>query len=1253
MEKGEHCRQKSARNFEELETSEFTPPETPSEYDPFEQGLRTSCVSREPSTVRLKNAPKQTSNSTCALYTEDLEQRDWAFSSTSELCDNPALPTVLEKSTCRVPNRFELQDEHEVSSPSLGIPVLERMTLTGKALRPRSLLSSSAAKLGLSRQNDSLVESTSRTRRKSVPKTCASQPSARNVVRQQILTSTKTRRDIFIYHNRSLLLPLLPPKNYVEQLSFDKSAFISIYEDVAQPAGINATLKPYQVKGLSFLVHMHNNGMPAILGDEMGLGKTLQTLSLFQYLKEKELRNNALVSEELRPFLVICPLTVLENWVLEARKFAPKLEVLRFHGPVNEREFLKDEWRKRKRDALRYSKSPVQELQASPYDLVITTYDSFRAESSWFRSVAAWRYVVLDEGHRIKNYRTQESRSLQSIQAEYRIILTGTPLQNNLIEMWSLFHWLFPDIFTENSLQMFREAFNLTKGQVNREIIDHCRRLLELIMLRRMKNSAEVSLNLPPKEVIRLFVPLTRMQKKWYLKLLTQQSDDMLEEIYRGAHGKEQQVLQMKDVRTGIVHDDSTQAETISMSHSLAVDYIDNTSFESTPRRSLSPASNQDSWRRLLNLALQLRKVCTHPYLVPDAAPSVNYIGSHIYENSGKFMALRILIDEIVVRQGKKMLVFSNFTEVLDWAEDLVTLISESGTKFQCIRLDGATVRAKRNLYVRLFQQIESNYRIFLISTKAGGVGLNLTAATEAVFMDEDWNPQVDLQAEARCHRIGQTKPVTIYKLCTSGSVEEQMLGRIHKKLYLSAKITEAMENIYDNPLKTSTNRVQIDQSKSLFGSYSQFKSLLRRGTQTLASASTDADEMANWDCRTMIERCRQKMDLSGSDDEADEERWLATMEKVECAVFEGRNYGRRIASPQGSNMVPTTSREQRRLGKELTVEIDGFAVNKASLACAEWESVPTLAGKSPLLKSRKRTRLKFSHQDHCQQCYESEGLLYECTNCPRVYHEGCMSKDDAKRAKDMSNWSCFQHSCHSCSKKAAEAGGMIFRCRWCPNGYCEDCLDWDSVKLIGDNIDEYKILGFPVKREAYYIACPACNDPELREALEAQAESYRELAKRFDAGEPIELDDQVRNDSNEDTASGCNEQAYIFKHVESVSEMHKNPSPSQQSSDRQNTRHAGVESAAATTTHDVSVAIRANELVFSKSSSPTSDRGPYSCFAVDPYMPMTPAASHVDSPSLVASPARLKRKAGNDAKLSDGSPQQRKQPKKRTVSKT
>lgn len=542
-----------------------------------------------------------------------------------------------------------------------------------------------------------------------------------------------------------------------------------------QPQNVRAVMKPYQLEGLSFLIDMYENGMSAILGDEMGLGKTLQTLSLFQYLEE----NHPSPPGEPRPYLVVCPLSVLSSWAAEARKWTPNLKVLRFHGAKSERDQLK---------LVAHGKLDRAgndlRLNDSPFDVMVTTYETFVSEQGWFKKALVWRYCVLDEGHKIKNEKSNVSHALQGLAAEFRLLLTGTPLQNNLHEMWALLHWLFPDIFTAKTADNFKDAFNLTAGKVSLGFIDHARRLLELVMLRRLKQNPGVNLGLPPKEEILLFVPLTPMQRFWYTRLLTRMGDPMLDELFKDSRSKEQQVL-AEDTETGSKVTELEQAanppEEWSESRRIMHKAVLNEQADS---------KKTTAWQKLMNLIMQLRKVCTHPYILQPACPDPYKLGEHVVKASGKFMVLDKLVQELVIRQGKKILIFSCFTGTLDLCEDLLTLKGGNTIQstFRYHRLDGATGRAKRNLAIRMFNDQSSEFKVMLISTRAGGLGINLASASDVVFMDEDWNPQITLQAEARAHRIGQTNPVTVYKLCTQGTVEEQMIGRIRKKLYLSAK---------------------------------------------------------------------------------------------------------------------------------------------------------------------------------------------------------------------------------------------------------------------------------------------------------------------------------------------------------------------------------------------------------------------------------------------------------------------------------
>ncbi|KAF1919564.1 SNF2 family N-terminal domain-containing protein [Ampelomyces quisqualis] len=926
---------------------------------------------------------------------------------------------------------------------------------------------------------------------------------ARNRLRDDIAQQTRAKSNNFLVANKHYFLPLLPPNNQIAKLVAKHAAnpIVEYAELGEQPAGVTATMKPYQLSGLSYLVHLYNNGFSGILGDEMGLGKTLQTLSLFQYLEEQD-RKSGVTSEELRPYLVLCPLSVLNSWVTEAQKWVPELRVLRFHGAASERvrlkrvalgmedlkgnETLQSKNRKASRKAgLKVSRQPT-EHESSSYKIIVTTYDTFAAEQTWFKTSFVWRYVVLDEGHKIKSSVTQISTALRNISAEYRLILTGTPLQNNLTEMWALLAWLYPDVFVDNTQALFKDSFDLNKGKVNRQTMDDARRLLELVMLRRMKHSPGVNLGLPPKEEILLYVPLTPMQRFWYTRLLTRVDNAMLSELFADGKSKEKAAIQ----------EDRKEDNLLQRVEKLQATSGDQDEWEETThimREAMEKEQNngetKGAWQKLMNLVMQLRKCCSHPYLLPNVAPDPYYLGDHIIRASGKFILLEKLLKHTVLEQGKKVLIFSGFTRTLDYTEDLLSLISNHGQSFKHLRLDGSTARAKRNLDIRLFNQDGSDYKVMLLSTRAGGLGINLTSAQDVIFLDEDWNPQITLQAEARAHRIGQTKKVTIYKLCTQGTVEEQMMGRIRKKLYLSAKITESMRNIHSEQTPKGKDKTigrpslgddmpQMDTS--------QLMTLVRRGAQTLSHPDIDATEMISWDLETMMEKCRDKpADATLSEavqSEADEEKWLSVMERVECAVFNGKRYQRQLddkASAVSKNILPDTiTRKDRRKGKNTTVMVDGYAINKESMNCGDWEAVPTMAGKDPRLADVVREkRREFNHEEHCLTCFEDAdtGHMVECRSCPRSYHYDCLEPQYQVKVKGFAGFFCPQHMCCDCGKNTSDAGGLIFRCRWCPQGFCEDCLDWNKTELIGDNLQEFELLGEEPTAGGFYIKCPSC----------------------------------------------------------------------------------------------------------------------------------------------------------------------------------
>ncbi|ORY53553.1 hypothetical protein BCR33DRAFT_801108 [Rhizoclosmatium globosum] len=599
-------------------------------------------------------------------------------------------------------------------------------------------------------------------------------------------------RDAFLWEHRAVFLPLLPEGSvnhftHIEKLFKDRNVEIIPKRPVETPKMVTATLKDYQLKGLEFLAWLVDNGMNGILGDEMGLGKTLQTISMLSYMKE---------SGKSGPYLVVCPLSCcrrgkrqhhLHWYQIPLLTYNPtgnqtldtNNEIHSFHGPMNERASIKRRCTKEK------------------FDIYLTTYEQLVAEAGWFRVSRGWRCVVLDEGHKIKNDKANMSAVVYSIPSQYRFILTGTPLQNNLQELWALLHYLYPLVFTQQTSRYFLDAFNLQRGKYNTDGIEAARKLLDLIMLRRLKT--HVDLSIPPKE-----------------------------ELIRGP-------------------EDPTVGNGSS------------STFDSTREVMQYAQQNQKGdWAKLMNLLLQLRKVCNHPYILPNSEP-----------------------------------------EPIPYA-----------------RLDGRTSRPRRNLDIRLFQRADSPYQVFLISTKAGGLGINLTTADTVIMIDSDWNPQNDLQAMARSHRIGQTKNVKVYRTICRDTVEEQMLTRLQKKLFLSLKVTAGGRQQSDGD----------DAMPSL--SKDDLLTIFRYGTKTITNDAEDdphvflaksADEIL----QNSRDHAAKLLELVSDNVEAPTQFELEGFESVKSRFFEGKEHIQaRKLSKNNSDIAAEWNNVEKRVRVQRTVKV-------------------------------------------------------------------------------------------------------------------------------------------------------------------------------------------------------------------------------------------------------------------------------------------------------------------------------------------
>jgi len=449
--------------------------------------------------------------------------------------------------------------------------------------------------------------------------------------------------------------------------------------EVEPPATLNATLRPYQQQGLNWLQFLRQYQLAGILADDMGLGKTIQALA--HLLKEKE------AGRDDRPSLVIAPTSLMFNWRHEAARFAPQLKVLVLHGPQRKKLFP----------------------QIKDHDLIITTYPLLTRDRETLLA-HSYHLLILDEAQVIKNPKAQAARTVRELDARLRLCLTGTPMENHLGELWSLFDFLLPGLLGDN--KQFRKHFRTPiEKNGDSDTSERLSRRIRPFLLRRTKR--EVATELPAKTEIIQNVVLEGKQRELY-------------EVTRLALHRR--------VR------DEIERQGLGRSHITVLDAL-----------------------------LKLRQVCCDPRLVKsEKAQQV--------KQSAKLEMLMDLLPEMI-EEGRRILLFSQFTAMLSLIEEAL-----KKANIDYVKLTGST--RDRQTPVQQFQ--EGNTPLFLISLKAGGVGLNLTAADTVIHYDPWWNPAVERQATDRAHRIGQQQNVFVYKLICEGTLEEKIQAMQQRKQALA-----------------------------------------------------------------------------------------------------------------------------------------------------------------------------------------------------------------------------------------------------------------------------------------------------------------------------------------------------------------------------------------------------------------------------------------------------------------------------------
>jgi SWI/SNF-related matrix-associated actin-dependent regulator of chromatin subfamily A member 5 len=286
------------------------------------------------------------------------------------------------------------------------------------------------------------------------------------------------------------------------------------------------------------------------------------------------------------------------------------------------------------------------------FDIVVTTFEILVSEVNFFKRKYVWTTIIVDEGHRLKNERSQLSEKLKSVSCLSKIILTGTPLQNNLRELWALLHFLAPDVFTPATAEKFETGFDLVRGLVDSNLLRRARKLLGVFMLRRVKD--QVAISLPSRRELTVLVPLTSRQVEWYKRLLCGLDSDAIETVMRESTNALANGVDSMDVGDG----SSISALTAAIGEQVkAISSLSAPSSSSSSSSSSSGGSGDNDWRKLMNLLLQLRKICNHIYLMPDAAPDPYDIGEHIVGGSGKLLMLDRMLPRLRV-DGHRVLLF-------------------------------------------------------------------------------------------------------------------------------------------------------------------------------------------------------------------------------------------------------------------------------------------------------------------------------------------------------------------------------------------------------------------------------------------------------------------------------------------------------------------------------------------------------------------------------------------------------------------
>ncbi|ORX90888.1 hypothetical protein K493DRAFT_229389 [Basidiobolus meristosporus CBS 931.73] len=487
-------------------------------------------------------------------------------------------------------------------------------------------------------------------------------------------------------------------------------------------------LMPFQLEGVNWLLYKWLEQSSCVLADEMGLGKTVQIISFLSILFN---------AKGVYPFLIVVPNSVQANWLMEFSKWAPELVVVTYSGSSASRQLV--------RKYEMFQEGSNSQLRCH---VVITTYEMIIQEVGVFKK-NFWEVLVVDEGHKLKNETNKIFLKLMEVKVGHKVILTGTPLQNNIRELFNLLSFIDPKGFKSKAdLEAKYEV-------LSKDLVGELHELVKPYILRRIKS--EVLNMLPSKQEVIIPVSMSVLQK----------------EIYKGILGRNYQLL------------------------------------KSITGKNSKAGQKKSS---MLNILMELRKCLNHPYLinnVEEIFTSMEETQARLIEASGKLALLDRMLKKLK-EQGHRVLIFSQFQIMLDILEDY--LVCED---YKFLRIDGATPGEVRQQYIDAYNKPDSEYFVFLLSTRAGGVGLNLASADTVIIYDPDFNPHADMQAISRAHRFGQKNPVLVLKLVTKNSAEQKIMEVAKTKLVLDHLVIEKLDD--DDIDTTDVESILKFGAKALF----------------------------------------------------------------------------------------------------------------------------------------------------------------------------------------------------------------------------------------------------------------------------------------------------------------------------------------------------------------------------------------------------------------------------------------------------